>query len=171
MAMRYSVKRGGWKLGPLSPERREKLRSCRLTHGMKKTRVYTIWTRMKQRCLDLNSTEYKRYGGRGIRVCERWLKFENFLADMGEPPAGMQIERRDNDGHYEPSNCRWATVKEQANNRRTNRMIEFGGERLTVTQCAERIGIPPRRLQQRLRRDPAGAQRYIETALRTCNAP
>lgn len=77
---------------------------------------------MKTRCLNPRATQYPHYGGRGIKICERWLSFENFLADMGERPPGMCIDRIDNDGNYEPGNCRWTTMRVQVDNRRTSKL-------------------------------------------------
>lgn len=92
----------------------------RVRHGQAKarTRTYRTWYSMRNRCNNPSNRNYRLYGGRGITVCERWDLFENFLADMGERPEGRSIDRIDPDGNYEPSNCRWATPKEQIHNRR-----------------------------------------------------
>lgn len=120
--------------------------------GWHKTRVYSIWDKMKARCYNPKQKGYERYGGRGIRVCDRWHDFQNFLEDMGEPPTDRHsIDRIDNDGNYEPGNCRWATPKEQANNMSTTTFLEFDKERLSLSDWAEKTGINKKILAGRLR--------------------
>jgi hypothetical protein len=125
----------------------------RITHGRHKSREYRTWIGIKSRCYNPNNTGYPSYGGRGIKVCDRWLEsFENFLADMGEcPDFSMSIDRIDNDGDYAPDNCEWRTIGEQANNRRDNRLLEFAGRTQTVAQWARKFGISPITIGSRLR--------------------
>lgn len=123
-------------------------------HGMASTPIYKRWHAMKERCSDkAKGKTRKTYYERGIRVCERWSRFDNFIADMGMPPnASASIDRIDNDGDYTPSNCRWATRKQQANNTSANRIIEFNGESRTISEWALVIGIKPNTLQYRIKR-------------------
>lgn len=124
----------------------------RITHGGSHHRAYHIWLGMLQRCQRRDDKAWDNYGGRGISVCDRWQSFELFFADMGEPPAGMSLDRIDNDGNYEPSNCRWATDVEQARNKRTNHRIEFAGTCLTLVEWSEKTGIKQLTILSRLRR-------------------
>lgn len=120
------------------------------THG--KTRIngwrsavqptYLSWQKMKSRCLNPNAREYPRYGGRGISVCERWSNsYEAFEADMGPRPAGMQLDRIDNDGNYEPGNCRWVTKQANARNRSSNVLLTVDGVTRTATEWGEITGL------------------------------
>lgn len=97
---------------------------------------------MKKRCRNKNDSAYKNYGGRGIGVCARWSIFENFLEDMGKRPSKKHsIDRFNNDGNYEPGNCRWATLTEQARNRRSSHFVMFGDSRMTIAELSSRTGI------------------------------
>lgn len=111
------------------------------THGKSGTRVHTIWVGILNRCTKPRHKHFPRYGGRGITVCKRWLKLENFLRDMGLPKPGMTLERIDNNRGYSPANCRWATRKEQGNNRRDNIRVSFRGKTLNLAQWADSLGL------------------------------
>ncbi len=100
----------------------DSLRAAHTTHGHSRSRTYISWQKMHERCTNHKRHRFEHYGGRGIKVCKHWEKFENFLADMGERPPGTSIDRHpDNDGNYEPTNCRWATPKQQQENTRRKR--------------------------------------------------
>lgn len=108
------------------------------THGMCRTPEYVSWCAMKNRVDLISSKSYSNYGGRGIRYCERWQKFENFYADMGPRLDGMTLDRIDSNGNYEPSNCRWATRTEQNLNRRSLRCSICGSVNHNRRTCADR---------------------------------
>lgn len=128
--------------------------------------TYQCYQDMKNRCLNPRSQQYKNYGARGITVCERWLEsYENFLLDMGEKPDCLTLERKDNNGNYEPLNCKWATRKEQRNNQRTCRYLEFNGIRLTVRDWAKTLGIPEQTIHSRLHRNGWGIERTLTTPI------
>ena len=120
------------------------------THGMSKTREYTSWAGMKDRCLNRNRKYYKDYGGRGITICKRWMRFENFYADMGNRPAGTTLDRIDNNKGYYKENCRWATMKEQGNNKRDNHLLTFDGKTQNISQWADSIRIKHTALRTRI---------------------
>ena len=106
---------------------------------MTRTRTYNIWCGFVKRCENAKEPAYAEYGGRGIKVCARWRKFENFLADMGPAPAGRSLDRIDNDGDYAPGNCRWATRAQQARNTSRTIFVTVAGERLCVKDWADRL--------------------------------
>lgn len=127
----------------------------------RKTRTYRIWTGMKVRCQNKNCKMFPLYGGRGIKVCERWQKYENFIEDMGHCPEGLSLDRINNDGDYEKQNCRWADQITQANNARTNRWIFYDGKRQTMAQWGREIGVRPQLIAQRLDRDGWSVERVL----------
>ena len=125
------------------------------THGEKSTKLYRHWSAMKSRCYNENNIRYHRYGGRGITVCPEWTEsFETFRdwALANGYRDGLTLDRNDTNGPYSPENCRWATQKEQQNNRMNNRLLEHDGETKTLQQWAEETGIDRRTIQSRLSR-------------------
>jgi hypothetical protein len=125
------------------------------TRGRKQPAEYRAWSHVIQRCTNPDNKDFKHYGGRGIQICDRWRKsFEAFLADMGERPSKYHTLDRfpNNDGNYEPGNCRWATQSEQMNNTRVNTLISCDGRTQTLQQWCDEVGISPSLLCQRLGR-------------------
>ncbi len=143
-----------------------------MTHGHSpkgaQSPEYRVWASMKTRCLNPMAAHYVRYGGRGISVCERWMKFENFLSDMGLRPFGMQLHRKDNDGPYCPSNCVWVDPFTHARLKRTNRWITAFGKTKCVTDWSIELGIPKESIFGRLNKGISGeaALRRIPPELR-----
>lgn len=138
----------------LSPEARKKMGGdtrFKPTHGMKKTPIYAVWNSMISRCTLESCTSYRNYGARGVYVCEKWRKFENFYSDMGDRPDGMTLERIDNDGNYFPENCKWDTPKNQSRNKRTNRLISYKGETRCLVEWSEIFNLKQNTLSRRLK--------------------
>jgi hypothetical protein len=122
-------------------------------HNMTNTRIYRTWHSMKARCEWEGADCYRHYGGRGIKVCERWQSFENFYVDMKEGYSDdLTIERIDTNGNYEPGNCRWATNMEQQANKRNNRVLEYKGELLHMAELCRRTGVSKMKMVDRLGR-------------------
>lgn len=118
------------------------LKSEKLTkHNLSRSLTYRAWANMLDRCKNPNNSHWNRYGGRGISVCDQWKSFDCFLKDMGEKPDRMSLDRIDNNGNYDPSNCRWATKKEQVNNTSKNHLLSFNGRSQTIAQWSDEIGI------------------------------
>lgn len=127
------------------------IRDQKRTHGLSKHPLYSTWYKMMARCFDTNDRAYYRYGGRGISVCKEWATFPaQFFSDIGEKPPGTELDRIDNNGNYEPANCRWATPRQQSNNRRSNRFIKFRGKSKTIMEWERDTGINRRTITQRL---------------------
>jgi len=121
------------------------------THGAHKTKLYGVWRSMKERCQNPKSSHYPRYGGRGIKVCKRWQKFIAFQADNQHLyKDGLTLDRRNNNGHYSPHNCRWVPMSVQFVNRSDNHFLSFAGERLTISQWALKVGIKEITLRKRI---------------------
>lgn len=122
-------------------------------HGeANKTKEYKVWVSMKKRCNDPKTIDFKYWGGKGIKVCERWLDYNNFLADMGRCPTGHSIDRINSNGDYELSNCRWATQVEQQNNRSNNIKFEYNGEIISIVGLAKKLSVPDTAVRSRFYR-------------------
>jgi len=124
-----------------------------VTHGRSGTLEYGVWDSMLHRCNNPKASDYARYGGRGIRVCGEWTGdggFERFFAHVGLAPTGTTIDRIDNERGYEPGNVRWSTSKEQARNRRNNRLLEFNGREMCLEAWSEETGLPGATIRKRL---------------------
>lgn len=136
-------------------------------HGMKGSREYQTWDRMKQRCYNPSHHHYADYGGRGITICERWVhSFENFYADMGSRPSeNHSIDRLDNNGPYSPRNCRWATRIQQARNTRTNHFLEYKGQTKTMMEWSNESGVSYSTLSRRIR-SGWSVEKSLETPVR-----
>src|SRR6266849_4946256 len=111
-----------------------------MSHSYPPTRTYMAWLSMRKRCMNPRNKYFHRYGGRGIKVCKRWDNYSLFLSDMGEVPSGLTLDRKNNDGNYEPGNCRWATKKEQSHNSSRAKKITFGGKTLCVREWEHHLG-------------------------------
>lgn len=124
-----------------------------VTHGMSDTATYRSWQQMRRRCYDKKAPSFARYGGIGITVCDRWRgRFEAFVEDMGERPLGTTLDRIDAALGYVPSNCRWATAVQQANNKRCNRRVTYDGRTQTIAEWARELGINYFSLRSRIDR-------------------
>lgn len=130
----------------------DKLTAYNTTHGMSRTPTHNSWRGMVERCNNPKHEFYRYYGGRGVSVCERWLSFDNFYYDMGDKPKGCSIDRINTNGNYELNNCRWSTIKEQARNARSNRLIKYKDRVQCVAAWAEERGMNKNVLEMRLLR-------------------
>lgn len=122
------------------------------THGRTGSSEYKTWQSMRDRCTNEKNSNYSRYGGRGISVCTEWdSSFESFYRDMGPRPDGMSLDRENNDGNYNPRNCRWANIQTQNSNKSTNRYFLYQGETITKAELSRRTGIPVATIDTRIR--------------------
>lgn len=147
--------------GSISSKHRKEPQSCgcavpkqvarrATSHGLKKHKSYDAWCSMMKRCSSRSDKFYRRYGARGIVVCDRWHDINNFIADMGERPPNTTLDRIDNDGNYDPDNCRWATVKQQARNKSSNRVLTANGEQKLLCDWAAQLGCRPSSILSRI---------------------
>ncbi len=148
----------------------DKTKSCgcsRIKHGHtrkgQKTKTYQSWHDMIQRCTNHNDKKYNDYGNRGITICQRWMKFENFLKDMSDAPRGHQIDRIDNNKGYNKSNCHWVTSKQNNRNKRDNHLITYGGKTQCISAWSEELGIRIGTLYTRINRNGWSIEKALTT--------
>lgn len=139
-------------------ERRRKIAAARTMHGHRiaprgsaEYKTWWAWAAIRKRCYNHKDKAYPHYGGRGIQVCSEWFDYVQFFADMGPAPVNTSIDRIDNDGNYEPGNCRWATKQEQARNRRTNRLIVIDGQERTLAEWSDVSGVKSSTIRARIK--------------------
>lgn len=141
----------------------------RKNHGYSQTPQYRVWKAMRERCSNPNYRYYDRYGGRGIKVCERWNNYTLFLEDMGIRPLNGTIERVDNDGDYELSNCRWASRAEQSQNKSNNFQIEYKGRVQNLSEWAVELNMSVSTLHSRLTRANLSIEEAFNEPIRRKN--
>lgn len=139
-------------------------RKNKAKHAVSGTPMYQVWAGMRDRCRNQKNKYYDRYGGRGITICERWDSFENFCADMGERPAGLTIERIDNDKGYSPDNCRWATAAEQNRNKTGVLKITIDGVTRCLSEWAREVGVTRHYLAYRIKKNGQDAIAVVRAA-------
>lgn len=150
----------------------EILKERRITHGQsggQRTPEYNTWKAIRGRTQNPNNKRFSDYGGRGITVCARWQKFENFFADMGVRPEGKSLDRIENDGNYCPENCRWATRVEQNNNKRNSHKFAYAGKAQNINQWANEMGMPAKALGKRLNKYGWPIEKALTTPLKINN--
>lgn len=146
---------------------REELAERLTLHGMSGSLEYRTWQDMRERCENPNDGKHKHYGGRGITVCDRWQTFEYFYADMGDKPAGLTIDRINNDGDYTPENCKWSTRKQQQRNKRNNRLLTMNEQTLCIAEWAEKTGLGYYAIYHRLERGWPIEKALTQPSMRT----
>ena len=135
-------------------------------HGKRESKIYGVWCGIKRRCYNPNERSFPLYGGRGIKMSNSWKDFKNFYNDMGDPPKGMSIERKDVNGDYNKKNCKWATLKEQCNNRRSNHKINYNGKILNIKEWENLLGFTKGIIYGRLQRRGWNLERTMSTPMR-----
>lgn len=133
--------------------------------SLERRRLMHVWAAMRKRCSNPLDPSFVNYGGRGIRVCDRWEAFSAFLEDMAPRPTGGLLDRIDNDGNYEPSNCRWATRTEQNSNRRNCIVVSLDGEEMTLKEACRRLGLKYRPIHKRITARGWDIERALSTPI------